>query len=50
MLDPVYLLLPAQDYVGDFLETFKEFPPRRKAVSFNLKQVMDTMTDPGAHY
>ncbi|MEA2116151.1 MAG: arylsulfatase [Thermodesulfobacteriota bacterium] len=49
MLDRVYLLLPAQDYVGDFLGTFKEFPPRQKAASFNLEQVMDKMTDPGAH-
>ena len=49
MLDRVYLLLPAQDYVGDFLMTFKEFPPRQKAASFNLEQVMDKMAKPGAH-
>ena len=49
MLDRVYLLLPAQDYVGDFLMTFKEFPPRQKAASFNLEQVMEKMASPGAH-
>jgi len=49
MLDRVYLLLPAQTYVGDFLGTFKEFPPRQKAASFNLEAVMEKMTDPGAH-
>ncbi len=49
MLDRVYLLLPAQDFVGKFLGTFKEFPPRQKAASFNLEQVMEKMADPGAH-
>jgi arylsulfatase A-like enzyme len=43
-LDRPYLLLPAKDYVGRFLATFKEYPPRQKAASFNLEQVMDTMT------
>ncbi len=49
MLDRVYLLLPAQDYVGKFLMTFKEFPPRQKAASFNLEQVMDKLTVPTAN-
>jgi len=49
LLDRIYLLLPASAYVGDFLETFKEFPPRQKAGSFNLEKVMEKMTDPGAH-
>ncbi len=30
LLDHAYLLVPAQKYVGDFLATFKEFPPVRK--------------------
>jgi arylsulfatase len=40
-------LVPAQDYVGQFLATFKEFPPRQKAASFSLDQVMEQLTDPG---
>ncbi|MDW2458195.1 arylsulfatase, partial [Vibrio sp. 1249-1] len=36
MLDRAYMLVPAQAYVGRFLETFKEFPPRQKAASFSL--------------
>jgi len=44
MLDRVYLLLPAQDYVGKFLMTFKEFPPRQKAASFSLDQVMEQLS------
>ena len=40
LLDHVFLLVPAQDYVGKFLMTFKEFPQRQKAASFNLDEVM----------
>lgn len=47
MLDRVYLLMAAQPYVGDFLKTFKEFPPRQKAGSFNLDNVMEQLTTPG---
>ena len=42
-LDRPYLLLPAQDFVGDFLKTFDEYPPRQKAASFNLSQVMEKL-------
>jgi hypothetical protein len=31
--------------VGQFLETFKQYPPRQKAASFNLDEVMRTMTE-----
>ena len=46
LLDRAYFLVPAQAYVGDFLATFQEFPPRQKAASFNLDQVMGKMTAP----
>ena len=49
LLDRAFLLVPAQAYVAEFLETFKEFPPRQKAASFSLDQVMDKMQTPGAH-
>ena len=39
-LDHAFLLIPAQAYVGKFLETFKEYPPRQKAASFTVDQVM----------
>jgi arylsulfatase len=42
-LDHVYLLLPAQGYVGQFLATFKEFPPRQKAASFTIDQVLQSL-------
>ena len=46
-LDHVFLLVPAQTYVGNFLKTFKEFPPRQKAASFTTDQVMKRLVPPG---
>jgi len=43
LLDRAYLLVPAQTYVGRFLMTFQDFPPRQKAASFSLDQVMDKL-------
>ena len=40
LIDRVYLLVPAQAYVGNFLKTFKDCPPRQKAVSFSLVKVL----------
>jgi arylsulfatase A-like enzyme len=46
LLDRAYLLVPAQDYVAQFLATFKKYPPRQKAASFSLDQVMEKLTAP----
>jgi len=43
MIDRAYLLIPAQNYIGNFLMTFKDFPPRQKAASFSLDQVMEKL-------
>ena len=40
LFDHVFLLVPAQDYVGQFLTSFREYPQRQKAASFNLDEVM----------
>ena len=45
-LDRAFLLVPAQAYVGKFLATFKEFPPRQKAASFTIDQVMEKLIPP----
>jgi arylsulfatase len=45
LLDRAYLLIPAQAYVGQFLSTFQEFPPRQKAASFSLDEVMDMLSE-----
>jgi arylsulfatase len=49
LLDRAYLLVPAQAYVANFLETFKTYPPRMNPASFSLDKVMETMLTPSAH-
>ena len=46
LLDHAYLLVPAQAYVGQFLATFQEYPPRQKAASFSIRQVLDKLGEP----
>ena len=43
LIDRAYLLVPAQAYVGGFLSTFRDYPPRQKAASFSLDQVMEQL-------
>ena len=45
LIDHVFLLVPAQDYVGKFLMTFKEYPQRQKAASFNLDEVLQKLKE-----
>ncbi len=45
MIDRVFLLVPAQQYVGQFLSTFKEYPPSQRVGSFSLDQVMKQLTE-----
>jgi arylsulfatase len=44
-MDHAFLLVPAQAYVGEFLATFKEFPPRQEAASFTLDQVLEKLQE-----
>jgi hypothetical protein len=43
LLDHGFLLAASQPAVAKFIMTFKEFPPRQKAASFNLEQVLEMM-------
>jgi arylsulfatase len=45
MIDRIYILVPAQAFVGKFLMTFKEFPPRQSPASFSLDQVMQKLRE-----
>jgi arylsulfatase A-like enzyme len=45
-MDHVFLMVPAQAHVGKFLATFKEYPPRQKAASFTIDQVMEKLAPP----
>jgi arylsulfatase A-like enzyme len=46
-LDHAFLLVPAQQYVGRFLATFRDYPPRQKAASFTIDQVLGTLQKSG---
>jgi arylsulfatase len=48
LLDHAFLGVPAQDYVGQFLATFKDYPQRQKAASFNLDEVFEKLKDTGS--
>ena len=39
----MFLFAPAGAYVGQWLQSFKEFPPRQKPGSFNLDRVMEAV-------
>ncbi len=47
LLDHAFLLVPAPAYVGQFLATFKDYPQRQKAASFNMDEVMEKPKDSG---
>ena len=44
LLDHAFLLVPAQQIVGQFLATFQDYPPRQKAASFTVDQVLEKLT------
>jgi arylsulfatase len=41
--DHVFLLMPAQAFAAKFLASFREFPPRQRAGTFNLDRIVDQM-------
>lgn len=43
-LDHMFVMAPAAAYVGNWLQSFKEFPPRQKPGSFTLERVMEEVT------
>lgn len=46
-VEHAFVLVPAQQYVGKFLSTFKEFPPSQKPGSFSLEKVMESLQQRG---
>jgi arylsulfatase len=46
LIDHAFLMVPAQAVVGNFLATFKAYPPRQKAASFTISQVLEKMSQP----
>jgi arylsulfatase len=45
-LEHAFVFAPAGAYVGQWLQSFREFPPRQKPGSFNLDRVMEAVTKP----
>jgi arylsulfatase A-like enzyme len=46
-IERLYLLVPAQAYLANWLASFKEFPPRQKPATFSIDQVMETLQTSG---
>ena len=42
-VDHTFVLVPAQQYVGQFLATFKEYPPSQKPGSFSLDAALEAL-------
>jgi arylsulfatase len=42
-VERMYMLAPGAAYVGGFIATFREFPPRQKPGSFNLDRVLESL-------
>jgi arylsulfatase len=42
-MERMFAIAPAGAYVGRWLQSFKDFPPRQKPGSFNLDRVMETV-------
>jgi arylsulfatase len=47
LIDHTFMLVPAQDYVGKFLTTFKDYPQRQKAASFNMDEIFAKLKEAG---
>ncbi len=45
-MDRMFLIAPAGAYVGQWLQSFRDFPPRQKPGSFNLERVMEAVSQP----
>ena len=45
-MERMFLIAPAGAYVGQWLQSFKDFPPRQKPGSFNLERVMEAVSKP----
>lgn len=45
LIDHAFLVVPAQQVVADFVATFKDYPPRQKAASFSIDQIMEKLKE-----
>jgi len=45
--DKLWVMIPAQAIVGQFLQSFKDFPQRQKSAGFNVDKVLEQMKTQG---
>jgi arylsulfatase A-like enzyme len=43
-VERMFMIAPAAAYIGEWLQSFREFPPRQKPGSFSLDRVMESIT------
>jgi arylsulfatase len=43
-MERLFLIAPAGAYVAQWLQSFRDYPPRQKPGSFNLERVMQAVT------
>jgi arylsulfatase len=48
-VEHLFLLVPAQQFVGQFLATFKEFPPSQRPGSFSIDQALQRLQEGAAN-
>ena len=42
-IDHMWAIAPAAAYVGEWLQSFRDYPPRQKPGTFSLDHVMETI-------
>jgi arylsulfatase len=42
-VEHLFVMVPAQEYVGKFLGTFQEFPPSQKPGSFSIDAALESL-------
>lgn len=42
-LERVFVLVPAQTFVAQWISSFKDFPPRQKPANFSIDQIVETL-------
>ncbi|HEX2951587.1 MAG TPA: arylsulfatase, partial [Armatimonadota bacterium] len=45
-VEHAFVFVPIQSLVGELVETFKEFPPRQRAASYSVDQVLEQLKTP----
>ena len=43
MVEHLFAMYAAQAIIGEWLSSFKEFPPRQKSASFSIDQIVEAM-------